>query len=327
MMRRAATTVLARANLSRRALPQIGAPASASGSSGFGSTSHHLYGPQRLLSSSSKTPPSQPPVGSTKAVVDKGQEAIEKSERLHVELKELIAVQRARQIEELEKPIGSGFLEFLKASKPEMLNIFFAFVCVLLAYQIHGMRAGIRKLLADKEEQNAEIDSLRGLLAKLTKGEAEAGGEVDANDNTFSMRLAQKCAGVVRNMFEESEQRAGYSWILGKKLASGDSLELEKLAEDLQPIILTDIQSAVGDAAFTPEEMKERRVEALKVENESPTVSMPTGGNQMSDAQMGGLMEILEEVHTQDLTDKQNATGSEDGDNASTKVRRTRYAI
>ena len=81
---------------------------------------------------------------------DKRLEAIEKSQQLHAELKEvryshphvvlshifanqpslpltqMIAAQKARQSEKLRRPFGSNFLSFLKASKPENDNIFFS---------------------------------------------------------------------------------------------------------------------------------------------------------------------------------------------------------
>ena len=251
---------------------------------------------------------------------------------------QMIEAQKARDAEELQKPFGSNIIAFLKTSKPEIVNIFFAFVCVLLAYQIHAMRAGIKKLLAERDEKDAEIDKLRNILANLSEGIVQNDEGLNNNSSvvTFSARLAQKCANVVRDIFEQSETKVGYSWILGKKLASGDSLEFEKLIEKLHPMILSNIQTAVGDAQFTPEELKERRVAALQGEQHGTTLEDPSilddgsqsvngGSTRKNDAQMGDLMQVLEEVHNQDLTDGQNIGNSdEDG---STKVRRTRYAI
>jgi len=239
----------------------------------------------------------------------------------------MIAAQKARQSEELQRPIGSNFLSFLKASKPEIVNIFFAFVCVLLAYQIHAMRAGIRKLQAEASDKEEEIARLRSILAKLVdSGE----GVTDANNNTFSVRLANQCAEVVKRIFYESEKRVGYSWILGKKLASGDALEVENLIDQLQPVILSEMQSIVGDAAFTPEEIKERRVAALKRIQSDSSLDVSTqqsNGAGKRDAQMTDLMEILEDVHRHDIPDAQNAKSDEDGNDSSKVVRRTRYAI
>jgi hypothetical protein len=266
----------------------------------------------RTLATTTPPPSSGPPIQKS---VDKSQEAIDKAEQLHKELNELIKAQKDRQNEEAQRPFGSGIVQFFKASKPEMFNIFFAFVCVLLAYQIHKMRAGIKKLLADQEEKKAEIDRLRGLLATLSREETTSD---NTSHNIFTMTLAEKCADVVRKMFEESEKRAGYGWILGRKLASRDSLEAENLVEEIQTVVSTEIQSVVGDAAYTAEELKERRVAALKEED----VGNRSVGR---DAQLGGLMDILEEVHKADLPDGDNVESNVDA--ASGKVRRTRYAI
>ena len=178
------------------------------------------------------------------------------------------------------------------------------------------MRAGIKKLLADQEEKKAEIDRLRGLLATLSKEETTSD---NVSHNIFTMTLAEKCADVVRKMFEESEKRAGYGWILGRKLASRDSLEAENLIDKIQTVVSTEIQSVIGDAAYTAEELKERRVAALKEED---VVNRSVG----RDAQLGGLMDILEEVHKADLPDGENSQNSS-VDASSGKVRRTRYAI
>eukprot|EP00985_Skeletonema_marinoi_P026810 scaffold21131_cov194-Skeletonema_marinoi.AAC.6 len=277
------------------------------------------------------TPPpssSGPPIQKS---VDKSQEAIDKAEQLHKELNELIKAQKDRQNEEAQRPFGSGIVQFFKASKPEIeremkealsaliANVYFFQLLliypVLLAYQIHKMRAGIKKLLADQEEKKAEIDRLRGLLATLSREETTSD---NTSHNIFTMTLAEKCADVVRKMFEESEKRAGYGWILGRKLASRDSLEAENLVEEIQTVVSTEIQSVIGDAAYTAEELKERRVAALKEED----VGNRSVGR---DAQLGGLMDILEEVHKADLPDGDNAESNVDA--ASGKVRRTRYAI
>ncbi|KAL9185352.1 hypothetical protein ACHAXT_003129 [Thalassiosira profunda] len=306
-----ATTLLGRGSAYLRPSPQS-LPASG-----------HLG--RRLLASSSKAPPpTRPTPPASSRPKDQGQAAIDKAEMLHAELNEMIAARKAEKVEQLQQPIGTGFVSFLKASKPEIFNIFFAFVCVLLAWQIHGLRNGIKRLMVQNEEKEAEIDRLRGILANLSCDDGE--GEENANDNSLSARVAQKCAEVVRRTFEDSEKRVGYSWILGKKLAGGDALELEKLTDEMRPVILADIQRAVGDAAFTAEELKERRVAALQEEHEVVGgESLPSVAGK--EAQMGELMQILDQVHTQDLTDEQKAESGDQGEGKTTTVRRTRYAI
>jgi hypothetical protein len=272
----------------------------------------------------------------------------------------MIAAQKAKQIADMKRPFGSNFITFINKSKPQIVNIFFAFVCVILAYQIHAMRAGIRKLQTMVDECNSTNDKLRNILANLSEeeGMTSSGGSVVLNNdddqcnelsatttttattnnyiNSFSMSLATKCANVVRKLFQESERKVGYSWILGKKFAVGDELVLSNLIENLHSVILTDIQLAVGDAAFTPDELKERRVAALKVEKQQDIISngyqsANIVGAGRSDASMGDLMGLLEEVHSQDLVDAdkndKSSDNNEDGTNTTTKVRRARYAI
>lgn len=224
-------------------------------------------------------------------------------------------------------------------------TLYYIYITVLLAYQIHKMRTGIKKLLAEQEMKRVEIDQLRGLLATLSKEEedndnnaTDSNGEENAhnkNNNTFSMTLAEKSAEVVRRMFEESEKKAGYGWILGRKLATRDSLESDNLIDELQSVILTEIHSVIGDAAYTAEELKERRVAALKEEDVAKNRSAgSSGGGRRDNAQLGGLLEIFEEVQKNDLSDG-SRDGSSEGDSASNnmdsstpgKVRRTRYAI
>ncbi|KAL3767987.1 hypothetical protein ACHAWU_005445 [Discostella pseudostelligera] len=331
IIRHAATFIGGRgAQSCRTVLPVISASSASASVSKGGGVRRGLVAPSLKL----KGPPALGPTTKnarqqffSSSPKDKRLEAIEKSEQLHAELKEMIAAQKARQSEELQRPIGSNFLSFLKASKPEIVNIFFAFVCVLLAYQIHAMRAGIRKLQAEASDKEEEIARLRSILAKLVdSGE----GVTDANNNTFSVRLANQCAEVVKRIFYESEKRVGYSWILGKKLASGDALEVENLIDQLQPVILSEMQSIVGDAAFTPEEIKERRVAALKRIQSDSSLDVSTqqsNGAGKRDAQMTDLMEILEDVHRHKIPDAQNAKSDEDGNDSSKVVRRTRYAI
>ena len=209
------------------------------------------------------------------------------------------------------------------------------------------MRTGIKKLLAEQEMKRVEIDQLRGLLATLSKEEDNNNNATDNNgeettahnnnsNNIFTMTLAEKCAEVVQRMFTESEKKAGYGWILGRKLATRDSLESDNLIDELQSVILTEIHSVIGDAAYTAEELKERRVAALKEEDVAKNGSAggSAGGGRRDNAQLGGLLEIFEEVQKNDLSDG-SRDGSSEGDSASNnmdsstpgKVRRTRYAI
>ena len=65
----------------------------------------------RLASTSRSTPPK-----------DEAQAAIERSQQLHAELKQMIEAQKTKAAEERAKPLGSNFVKFVKSSKPEMIK-------------------------------------------------------------------------------------------------------------------------------------------------------------------------------------------------------------
>lgn len=292
------------------------------------------------------------------ASVDKAQEALEKAEQLHAELNEMLAAREARRIQDLKKPFGSDFLAFLKGSKAEMINIVAAFICVLLAYQVHGMRAFIKNLLEARDEKESEILRLKGLLGVLSGdavarevlgdgagsngavGEGEGSDDAGAVEETsFAAQLSQKCAAEVGLLFSESERRGipGFNWIQGRKLASGDALELDRLAERLLPLVDAEIRSVVGESALSEEEVKEKRVVELQRWQEEQlrrgregtgefsSFTQSASVEKVSSAEMGGLMEVLGEVHSSELGgDGSDASNGNDG---AKTVKRTIYAI
>merc|ERR1711862_573506 len=148
----------------------------------------------------------------------------------------------------------------------------------------------------------------RCILANLSN-ESSSSSELN-----FASKLAHMCAHMCAGTFQDPDNRVGYIWILGNKLASGDSVEIDKLSVRMESVILREIQSEVGDAAFTPDELKERRVAELQ---ERSTNRMADKTN----VQMEDLMSVLAEFDNEDLSD--NKTIEDDADDL-TKIRRTR---
>ncbi|KAL7476077.1 hypothetical protein ACHAW6_001954 [Cyclotella cf. meneghiniana] len=258
---------------------------------------------------------------------DAHQEAIEKAQRLHAELNEMIAAQRAAQKALSEKPYSSSLKEFLTSAKPQLINIFFAFVCVLLAFQIHGLRGGYKKLLADAEEKNDEVERLRSILRKMCDIPA-AHDEVDDDDDerappSFSLALSEKCTDAVRSIFARSDAKPGYAWIAARKLAAADPAESARFADALRRVIVREMREAAGDAVWNEEEKKERRVVELQA-GVDEDVGYGGGG---VEAQMSGLVEVLQQVHEEDLVDGKILNEDEGAIVERGKVKRMRYAI
>ncbi|KAL3782685.1 hypothetical protein HJC23_002585 [Cyclotella cryptica] len=204
---------------------------------------------------------------------DPHQEAIEKAQQLHAELNEMIAAQKAAQKAASEKPYSSTVKEFLRSSKAQLFNIFFAFVCVLLAYQIHGLRRGYKKLLGDIEERDEEVERLRLLLRTIcdidendsqhvASGEEQDVDKEQHNDHqqnhppSFSLALSEKCTAAIQSLFAQSDTQPGYTWIMGRKLASSDPMESARLTHVLREIIARELRDAVGNAVWSAEERR-----------------------------------------------------------------------
>jgi hypothetical protein len=212
----------------------------------------------------------------------------------------------------------SSFVQFLKSSKPQIFNIFFAFVCVLLAHQIHGLRQGYKKLLGEMEEKNEEIELLRGKLREVCDVTNSIDGEGDEQPEpkSFAMSVSERCTQAVGEIFAQSDKRPGYTWILARKLASGDVMESSQVADAIRRIITDEMRSAVGDVVWTEEELKQRKVAELKADLHDIRLNASSG-------ELSGLVEMLEQVHEEDLVGgvKKNDVGAEG------TLKRTRYAI
>ena len=231
------------------------------------------------------------------------------------------AQKAASQTKQLKQSNKDSFVQFLKSSKPQIINIFFAFVCSLLAYQIRGLRQGYKKLLDDIEAKEGEVDMLRNKLREVCdvvelENDNEGEESLPINTPTLLSTISEKCTRAIGDLFSQSDRRVGYNWILAHKLASGDVAETTKLTDTIKQIMKGEMQNAVGDILWSKEELKQRRVTELEAE-----LNEVHDNASAEDAQMSGLVEMLEQVHGEDLmSGVKSAEGAD-------KVKRTRYAI
>lgn len=191
-----------------------------------------------------------------------------------------------------------------------------------MAHQIHGLRLGYKKLLGEKEVKEEEVERLRRKLKEVcdvVDSDTEQDEEAAHPEQTFAMSVSEKCTRAIGDIFADSDKRPGYTWILARKLASGDIMESSRVTDAIRQIITDELRDVVGDALWSEEELKQRKVSELKSElNASKT-------NLSGDAQLSGLVEMLEQVHEEDLVG--GVKKSEEGGISDGKVKRTRYAI
>ena len=178
---------------------------------------------------------------------------------LHAELNVLLDKQAKRRMEELNRPFGAGFIQFMKNSKSEMINIFAAFMCVVLAYQIAVIRRGAKILVEQGEERDKVVEDLKLVLRTMSSKD-------------FTDRLAEKCINAVDTNNGEvlnasTHQKEGLlSWFgRSKNNTSSESL-LHNRSSVIGEVLKSEIQKISGDIALTDSEMAEKRMKELKAE-------------------------------------------------------------
>ena len=165
-----------------------------------------------------------------------------------------------------------------------------------MAHQIHVLRLGYKKLEGKLEAKEGEVEILRKKLKEICDIE-DADKDGNENNESFAMSVAEKCTAAVGDIFSDSDRKPGYTWILARKLASGDAMESSRVADAIRQIVTEELRRNVGDVVWSPEELKDKRVGELKSELSTSHTS------HSGDAQLSGLVEMLEQVHEEDLVE------------------------
>ena len=277
----------------------------------------------RPLSSSTTKKPFEPPQIKLDPSKNRLHEKAAKAAQLHAELNELMNQQAQRRAEELARPFGSGFVDFIKRSKSEMINIVAAFCCVLLAYQIASMRRGARKLLDKAEEREGTVSSLRAALGAMV-------------GDDFIDNLADKCADAVAKENAASNASASGGW-LKRGGASTSRSEEERIKTIIRPVIERALASSIGDQYLSDKEKEEKNMQELQKMIGVPTssaaviaakeyeVTKTTGGGdagKTKEGQLGGIEELIVEMQKGDVD--QGSVGSTVVEGS--QVKRRKYA-
>eukprot|EP00559_Dactyliosolen_fragilissimus_P002254 CAMPEP_0184858744 /NCGR_PEP_ID=MMETSP0580-20130426/3813_1 /TAXON_ID=1118495 /ORGANISM="Dactyliosolen fragilissimus" /LENGTH=350 /DNA_ID=CAMNT_0027355047 /DNA_START=53 /DNA_END=1101 /DNA_ORIENTATION=- len=190
-----------------------------------------------------------------------------KAAEINAELHALLEKQAKRQAEEANRAFGAGFLDFIKKNRGELINIFASFFCVLLAWQIHGMRNGARRLLGKAEEDRLAIDRLRDILQTL-------------DDATFRERILNQ---LEEELLENkgTENTESVSFLSRWKRSSASEHTVRQLNEDqvakvkdvLASILAANLQKEIGESHLTAQGIEDKRILELKKEMGLTTTS------------------------------------------------------
>ena len=232
--------------------------------------------------------------------------------------------QAQRRAEELARPFGSGFVDFIKRSKSEMINIVAAFCCVLLAYQIASMRRGARKLLDKAEEREGTVSSLRAALGAMV-------------GDDFIDNLAAKCADAVAKENAASNVSPSGGWLKRGGASTSRSTDEERIKTIIRPVIERALASSVGDQYLSDKEKEEKNMQELQRMIGVPTrsaaviaakeyeVTKNTGdgdADKTKEGRLGGIEDLIVEIQKGDVD--QGSVGSTVVEGS--QVKRRKYA-
>ena len=278
----------------------------------------------RPLSSSTAKKPFEPPQIKLDPSKNQLHEKAAKAAQLHAELNELMNQQAQRRAEELARPFGSGFVDFIKRSKSEMINIVAAFCCVLLAYQIASMRRGARKLLDKAEEREGTVSSLRAALGAMV-------------GDDFIDNLAAKCADAVAKENATSSASSSGGWLKRGGASTSRSTDEERIKAIIRPVIERALASSVGDQYLSDKEKEEKNMQELQRMIGVPTrsaaviaakeyeVTKNTGdgdADKTKEGRLGGIEDLIVEIQKGDVD--QGSVGSTVVEGS--QVKRRKYA-
>jgi hypothetical protein len=221
---------------------------------------------------------------------------------LHSELNALLESQAKRRAEEANRPFGAGFIEFVKTSKSELINITAAFTCVMLAYQIVNVRKGARRLIEKAEEMNGTVEEYRQILRILSSEafvqgvEGEYQKEINRNDNGSGSSTGS--AGRFGALFGRGRGSADTSSNVG-------TMEEKDI---LTKVIQAKLAKIIGDHALTSTEIEEKKLVQLQKEMglvqqaKKSRLEMNIQSN-TDDNSLGGLDQVFYELQKEDGED------------------------
>jgi len=216
------------------------------------------------------------------------QEKAQNAARLHAELNALLEAQAERQTKELSKPFGSSLKKFFTTNRKEILNIFVAFMCVLLAWQITTMRRGARRLVDISEEKDQVIKELRFILRQLHADDAFVENIVER----FVQELKKN--GTSADGLPSIEKKGIYQLFHGI-FRSNEPLqedEEKRIRSLLRSVLKQELDRIIGTAAMSDDEIAEKKMADLQKEMGIVSVLDQQSGSIQRD-----LDQILDSIH------------------------------
>jgi len=185
--------------------------------------------------------------------------------QLHAELNALLDAQAQRRAEEMNRGFGSGFIDFMRSSKSEMINIFAAFACVVLAWQVAGFRKGAQRLIDEAVEKDAVMEELKDILRVLSSEDFCRKASIE-----YYSRLKEG-----KEQRSDTSKRGRLFGLMAK--SEKDASEMDDDDELLHSIFRKNLQNLIGNSALSDSELEEKKIFDLK--SPTPDSRMDPNGN------------------------------------------------
>jgi hypothetical protein len=205
---------------------------------------------------------------------------------LHAELNALLDKQAKRRAEEANRSFGAGFFDFLRKSKSEIINIFAAFTCVLLAWQISNIRKVSRKLLDDAGEKDLRIEKLKSILRHLSNEE-------------FSTRVVKAYEQQLQNSKLVDIEQKGKRWFFGGnvgKMNAVDESQRQNAIIILKAVLENELHNTIGDVALSDYEIEEKKLQTLQKDLGILEMKKVSRKDTSESSSLGGLDNVLVEI-------------------------------
>lgn len=222
---------------------------------------------------------------------------------LHAELNTLLETQAQRRADEANRHLGAGFVDFVRSSKSELINIFAAFTCVLLAWQIAAIRKGARKLIDSAEETNQKMEEFKQALRILSSDEFLERVSVMYRDELKEREESQSQSVNTTNRRSASRSMGGWLGQMSRKESSRTASSEGEVSEDiLTEILKRELTKVIGDKALSSAELEERKLLQLQKEmgivQEAQKLKDPRPEG--SSDSLGGLEHVFTEIQNED---------------------------
>lgn len=272
----------------------------------FFSSAYYYLPKKRSFSTTTTTGPATPR--------ETPQQKAAKAQQLYEEVQVLLQKQAKREQDYRNRKFGHGFKEFVRENKSEFINIGAAFTCVLLAYQIVGMRKSATYYKEASEETQVKLEEYRQIMRVLSSDSF-----VESVVGELKQKQNQPQKVDIGDVDDESTVNKGSnlshgSWWSGlRQQQQKISSEKQEGHEDvnsniiLKEVLKTELLKVIGDKGLTSSEIHDKKIQQL---NDSAAVTDSQNETTSKQGLPGEFTQILTDVQKEISSDQKLDLGS-----------------